>query len=68
MSISLRNPYRNPWDFSHPHSSPLVPGVSVHFLGLRNLTSMHVFLAVLKVPLAPRVKALIVFPVFKEVN
>jgi len=29
VSISLINPYRNPWDLSHPDISPLVSGDSL---------------------------------------
>lgn len=32
VSISLRNPYRNPWDVSHPDFSPLISGDSLCIL------------------------------------
>lgn len=69
VSISLRNPYRNPWDFSHPDFSPLESGDSLClFVGLGNLTSMYISLAVLKVPLVPGVKALWLFSLFQGVK
>lgn len=53
VSISWRNPYRNPWHLSHPESL-CIWGLLMHFVGLGNLTSMHILPAVLKVPSCSR--------------